>query len=209
MGLTDEGLAEGERELLDGGDALLLGEGEDGVLLGVGGQDRCLAAGDGDQIVYIAQVPSGHSMRVFTEGGRRVVPHCTAVGKAIMSGFPLAEARDLLQRKGMPRHTEDTMTDPEVFVEQLRWSAEHGYAIDDGEQKLGVRCVAVAVPGVRAHLALSASGPAGRMTGNRRPRGFPTHGRRCGAGRGAVLSAARQPSHQQRTLADTRWVRSW
>ena len=32
------------------------------------------------------------------------------------------------------------------------------------EQELGVRCVAVAVPGVRAHLALSVSGPAGRMT---------------------------------------------
>jgi IclR family acetate operon transcriptional repressor len=64
----------------------------------------------------------------------------------------------------MPRHTEHTITDPEVFAEQLRWSAEHGYAIDDGEQELGVRCVAVAVPGVRARLALSVSGPAGRMT---------------------------------------------
>jgi IclR family acetate operon transcriptional repressor len=128
------------------------------------GETANLASLDGDQIVYISQVPSRHSMRMFTEVGRRVLPHCTAVGKAIMADMPPDEVRELLQRTGMPRHTEHTITDPEVFAEQLRWSAEHGYAIDDGEQELGVRCVAVAVPGVRARLALSVSGPAGRMT---------------------------------------------
>ncbi|HEY5842515.1 MAG TPA: IclR family transcriptional regulator [Mycobacterium sp.] len=128
------------------------------------GETANLASLDGDQIVYISQVPSRHSMRMFTEVGRRVLPHCTAVGKAIMAGMPPAEVRDLLQRTGMPRHTEHTITDPDAFAEQLRWSADHGYAIDDGEQELGVRCVAVAVPGVRAHLALSVSGPAGRMS---------------------------------------------
>jgi IclR family acetate operon transcriptional repressor len=128
------------------------------------GETANLASLDGDQIVYISQVPSKHSMRMFTEVGRRVLPHCTAVGKAIMADMPAGEVQDLLRRTGMPRHTEHTITDPDVFAEQLRWSAEHGYAIDDGEQDLGVRCVAVAVPGVRAHLALSVSGPAGRMT---------------------------------------------
>jgi len=128
------------------------------------GETANLASLDGDQIVYISQVPSRHSMRMFTEVGRRVLPHCTAVGKAIMADMPAGEVQDLLGRTGMPRHTEHTITDPDVFAEQLRWSAEHGYAIDDGEQELGVRCVAVAVPGVRAHLALSVSGPAGRMT---------------------------------------------
>jgi len=133
------------------------------------GETANLASLDGDQIVYISQVPSRHSMRMFTEVGRRVLPHCTAVGKAILAEFPPAEVRDLLQRTGMPRHTEHTITDPKVFLDQLAWSAEHGYAIDDGEQELGVRCVAVAVPPgsggpARANLALSVSGPAGRMT---------------------------------------------
>jgi len=128
------------------------------------GETANLASLDGDQIVYISQVPSRHSMRMFTEVGRRVLPHCTAVGKAIMANMPPGEVRELLARTGMPRHTEHTITDPETFAEQLAWSAEHGYAIDDGEQELGVRCVAVAVPGVRAQLALSVSGPAGRMS---------------------------------------------
>jgi len=128
------------------------------------GETANLASLDGDQIVYLSQVPSRHSMRVFTEVGRRVLPHCTAVGKAIMAGMPPEQVRDLLQRTGMPRYTEHTITDPDVFAEQLRWSAENGYAIDDAEQELGVRCVAVAVPVVRAQLAVSVSGPAGRMT---------------------------------------------
>ena len=128
------------------------------------GETANLASLDGDQILYLSQVPSRHSMRMFTEVGRRVLPHCTAVGKAIMADLPPGDVRALLRRTGMPRHTEHTITDPETFVDQLRWSAEHGYATDDGEQELGVRCVAVAVPGVRVHLALSVSGPADRMT---------------------------------------------
>jgi len=127
------------------------------------GETANLASLDGDEIVYIAQVPSRHSMRMFTEVGRHVLPHCTAVGKAIMANMSPGDARELLRRTGMPRHTEHTITDPEKFAEQLRWSAEHGYAMDDGEQELGVRCVAVAVPRVRSRLALSVSGPVGRM----------------------------------------------
>jgi IclR family acetate operon transcriptional repressor len=39
-----------------------------------------------------------------------------------------------------------------------------GYAVDDGEQEIGVRCVAVVVPDAPAPVALSVSGPSGRMT---------------------------------------------
>jgi IclR family acetate operon transcriptional repressor len=128
------------------------------------GETANLASLDGDQIVYLAQVPSRHSMRMFTEVGRRVLPHCTAVGKAMMALMPPADVQALLTRTGMPRHTEHTVTDPKELADQLAWSNQHGYAIDDGEQELGVRCVAVAVPGVRGRLAVSVSGPSGRMT---------------------------------------------
>src|SRR6476659_8867908 len=148
------------------------------------GETANLASLDGDQIVYISQVPSRPSMRMFTEVGSRVLPHCTAVGKAILANMPPGEVRELLQRTGMPRHTEHTITDPQTFAEQLSWSAEHGYAIDDGEQELGVRCVAVAVPGIRTRLALSVSGPAGRMSPETVARAVPLL-----AAEGAALAA--------------------
>jgi IclR family acetate operon transcriptional repressor len=128
------------------------------------GESANMAMLDGDQVVYLAQVPSRHSMRMFTEVGRRVLPHCTAVGKAILAQLPESEVRDLLHRTGMPQHTDNTITTPDAFTTQLRKAEEHGYATDEGEQEVGVRCVAVAVPDAPSRLAMSISGPAGRMT---------------------------------------------
>jgi IclR family acetate operon transcriptional repressor len=93
-----------------------------------------------------------------------VEPHCTAVGKAIMATMPIEEVREILKRSGMPGHTDTTITDPDEFAAQLAWSAKHGYAVDEGEQEAGVRCVAVAIADTPSRLALSVSGPAGRMT---------------------------------------------
>src|SRR5690606_19090650 len=111
-----------------------------------------------------AQMPGRHYMRMFTEVGRRVQPHCTAVGKAILASLPPEEARQIIKRIGMPRLTEHTITDPAEFMRRLEWIAQHGYALDEGEQEIGVRCVAVAVPQHPMRLALSVSGPATRMT---------------------------------------------
>ena len=61
-------------------------------------------------------------MRMFTEVGRRVEPHGTAVGKAIMATMPIDEAREILKRSGMPGHTDTTITDPDEFAAQLAWS---------------------------------------------------------------------------------------
>ena len=77
------------------------------------GESANLAMLDGDEIVYVAQAQSRHSMRMFTEVGRRVEPHCTAVGKAIMAHMPIDEVREILKRSGMHRHTDTTITDPE------------------------------------------------------------------------------------------------
>jgi len=137
------------------------------------GETANLAMLDGSQVAYVAQVPSRHAMRMFTEVGKRVMPHCTAVGKALLLGTPPDEVRLLLQRNGMPRRTDRTITDPDVFVEHLSAAAGDGFAVDDGEQEIGVRCVAVPVPDAPVRLALSISGPAPRMTSDLVSRAAP------------------------------------
>ncbi len=131
------------------------------------GESANLAMLDGDQIVYVGQVQSRQSMRMFTEVGRRVSPHCTAVGKALLAVSDPDEVRSLLQRTGMEAHTDNTITDPDRFAQALARTRELGFAMDDGEQELGVRCVAVAVPDAPSRIALSVSGPASRMTEDR------------------------------------------
>ncbi len=128
------------------------------------GETANLAMLDGDHVTYVAQAPGRHSMRMFTEVGRRVNPHCTAVGKAMLATSSDDEVRALLARTGLPRQTPHTLTDPEEFLAELARVRRQGYALDEGEQEVGVRCVAVVVPGSTLRLALSVSGPAPRMT---------------------------------------------
>ena len=132
-------------------------------LVDVIGETANLAMLDGDRVVYVAQVPSRHSMRMFTEVGRRVHLHCTGVGKVLLAQLPAETARELLVQGGMPARTELTVTDPDELLRQLPAIADQGYAVDDGEQETGVRCVAVPVPGGAAAGAISVSGPAGRL----------------------------------------------
>ena len=128
------------------------------------GESANLAMLDGDRVVYVAQVQSRQSMRMFTEVGRRVYPHCTAVGKAMLASLPPGDVPTLLHRTGMPAQTEHTITEPARLAEELDRVRAQGYAMDDGEQEIGVRCVAVPVLGAASRLAVSVSGPAPRMT---------------------------------------------
>ena len=137
------------------------------------GESANLAMLDGDQIVYVGQVPSRQSMRMFTEVGRRVSPHCTAVGKALLALMDAADVEALLGRTGMHAHTEHTITDPQAFAAELEQVMERGYATDEGEHELGVSCVAVAVPRAPSRIALSVSGPATRMTDEMVARAVP------------------------------------
>lgn len=128
------------------------------------GETANMALLDGDEVVYVAQVPSRHSMRMFTEVGRRVLPHSTGVGKALLAAVPAGEVRALLGRTGLPAATERTITEPDAFLAELERVRDRGYAVDDSEHEIGVRCLAVAVPGAPTPAAISVSGPAGRLT---------------------------------------------
>ena len=128
------------------------------------GETANMAMLEGDHAVYAAQVPSAHSMRMFTEVGRRVPVHSTGVGKALLSQLDDEEAGRLLGRAGMPALTSRTLTSVEALLAELAEVRGRGYAVDDGEQESGVRCVAVPVPDAPTRVAISVSGPSSRVT---------------------------------------------
>ncbi len=128
------------------------------------GESVNLAILDNDEVLYVGQVLAAqNSMRMFTEVGRRVPAHATAVGKAMLADLPESEVRGILHRRGMVACTKTTITDPEEFIRVLDEVRERGYATDEGEQEIGVRCVAVRIPGAPLSMGLSVSGPASRM----------------------------------------------
>jgi IclR family acetate operon transcriptional repressor len=128
------------------------------------GETVNLAVLEDDHVVYLAQAPGRHRMRMFTQVGRRVLPHSTAVGKVLLAWHEEEQVRRVVQRFGLPQRTSRTITDPAAFSAELGRVRDCGWAIDDEEEEPGVRCLAVPVgPGPRAVAAVSVSAPSSRL----------------------------------------------
>ena len=121
-------------------------------------------------IVYIHKVERGSgTIRMFSRIGMRRPLYCTGVGKAILATWPDAEVRVLWESSGVHRWTEHTIVEERAFFEELEQVRRCGYALDNEENELGVRCIAVGLPDYRgrAIYALSVSAPISRMPDGR------------------------------------------
>ena len=131
-------------------------------LVGELGESANLAMLDGDGAVYVAQSPSPHSMRMFTEVGRRVDMHSTGVGKVLLALAGDDDARTVAARVGLEGRTVHTITTVDALLVELAVIRRRGFALDAEEQELGVTCMAVPVNGP-VKMAMSVSGPTSRM----------------------------------------------
>lgn len=139
-------------------------------LVAISGESANLAVLEGNDVVYVAQAPSPHSLRMFTEVGRHVTPHSTAVGKVLLAALSRERALAVLRRTGLSRHTENTIVDLDALLAELDLTQERGWGVDEGEQEVGVRCVAVPVAQRgRVVASLSLSGPVARFKGAATP----------------------------------------
>ncbi len=136
------------------------------TLVDYAGETANLSVLEGDDVVYVAQVPSPHTLRMFAEVGRHVPAHSTASGKVLLAALPAEQAVALVRRAGLPALTPNTLTEPAALLEELDLVRDRGWAVDEGEHELGVRCVAVPVGrGADVLAALSLSGPGERFAG--------------------------------------------
>ena len=127
------------------------------------GESANMAVLDSDSVIYIAQVPSFHSMRMFTEVGHRAHLHATGVGKAILAELSEERVKEIVNRTGLATPTERSIGNLDQLLSEIRITKERGYSIDDGEQEVGVRCYAIAIPGAQTPTAISVSGPVSRI----------------------------------------------
>jgi len=124
---------------------------------------------DRGEIVYIDKVELDHNpsgLRMASRVGLRNPAHSSAVGKVLLSHLPEEELNGLIQEKGLPKRTENTITDPIQLKEHLKSVQSQGYALDDEENERGIRCVAAPIFNEtgKAVAAISISGPAFRIT---------------------------------------------
>lgn len=119
-----------------------------------------------DEIVYIERTSSGRSlMRVVNIIGARAPLHITAVGKLFLLEDGVEGVKTYAERTGLPAFTRNTIHALPTLEKELDRVRRNGYAIDNEEAELGVRCVGAGVRDDTGALVagLSISSPAERM----------------------------------------------
>jgi DNA-binding IclR family transcriptional regulator len=119
---------------------------------------------DGGEVVVISTVESPQSIRMASKVGNRRCVHTSALGKAILAQMQDQQIRRLVQIKGLIRLTPNSLTTQAALMAELQRIRKDGYAIDNQENEMEGRCIAIRIAGLQGvEAALSISGPVFRM----------------------------------------------
>ena len=101
---------------------------------------------DNLMVVYIDHVYNHKQiLRTFTRLGARAPLYATGVGKIFMTQMTTEELDDYFTRTKMEPYTDHTITDKKTMLAEIGRVREQGYAIDEQERAIGVRCIAAPV----------------------------------------------------------------
>lgn len=129
------------------------------------GETVNLSVRQGDEIVYIERAVSERSgMQVVRAIGGRAPLHLTSTGKLFLAADDQKGVRSYITRTGLAGHTRNSITDSAAFERELGMVRARGYARDNEELELGVRCIAAGIRDDSGRLVagLSISAPADR-----------------------------------------------
>jgi IclR family transcriptional regulator, KDG regulon repressor len=124
---------------------------------------------DGRQVVYVERLDSPHTLRMFTELGRRTDAHCTSSGKALLAFLPPTQLTRVLDGWKLPRKTEHTIVSTAGLRRHLDEIRRRGYAENRQESEIGVVSIAAPIRDASGTTiaSLSVAGPAERMDARR------------------------------------------
>jgi DNA-binding IclR family transcriptional regulator len=130
------------------------------------GESVNLAVVADGQIICIDHDPSPLALAVTNDIGVPFAPHATAIGKVLLAHLNDSQREALLDPGPYAVFTPRTITHPDALRMSLNVIRQQGYALDDEERFIGVRCLAAPVRDHRSKVvaALSLSGPTARVT---------------------------------------------
>jgi DNA-binding IclR family transcriptional regulator len=112
---------------------------------------------DGHEVVYVDRLESAHSLRLFTETGRRVPVHCTSSGKVLLAYLPEARRQAVLRAAPLTALTPHTITDPSQLAAELDRVRRRGWAEAVNEREIGVASIAAPVRDVSGEVIAAIS----------------------------------------------------
>src|SRR5215470_4072702 len=130
-----------------------------------------LAVVDDEFIVVLTRMESREIMRSLTKVGGRVAMVASGVGKAVLATYSDEDVGAVIRHHGMPRLTEKSIVRPGDLFKELATIRKQGFAVDDEEAQIGLRCVAAVVYNALAEplATISVSGMSSRITDGRLP----------------------------------------
>lgn len=129
-----------------------------------------LVVRDGCDIVYVHKAENTEgSYQMFSRIGARRPLYCTAAGKAILAALGDREVARVWEQSAVERYTEHTITSLDELYRELDETRARGYALDNEENELGVRCIAAGIRDFAGlcRAAFSVSAPVVRMPDTR------------------------------------------
>lgn len=136
------------------------------------GQTVSLAILDGFDVVYVGIEHAQREVGIQGEVGGRHLAHATGLGKVMLADLPKERLDELLSERELERLTHRTIVDPDALRQRLRKVRDDGYAMDDEERAIGIRCVAAPIRDHQGRViaAMSIAGPIFHMLDEEMPR---------------------------------------
>ncbi|MFZ1815858.1 MAG: HTH-type transcriptional regulator BhcR [Rhizobiaceae bacterium] len=133
-------------------------------LMSATGETANLAILDRSEVVFISQVETHETIRAFFRPGTRGPGHASGIGKAIMAYLPHDHAAKLIPAT-LESFTPLTFTNRESFLRELSSIRLTGFAVDNEERTLGMRCIAAPIFNAWGEpiAGVSLSGPSVRV----------------------------------------------
>ena len=129
-------------------------------------ESSSLSVLDGDEIVYVARVPTSRIMRVAINVGTRFPAYATSMGRVLLAGMEPEELDAFLERAELLRLSARTITSQDKLRAELARVRRQGWAMVDQELEQGLRSVAAPIRdrGGRVVAAVNLSAHASRTS---------------------------------------------
>lgn len=141
-------------------------------LVGALGETCNVGMLDGPEVIYLERVECDWPLRMQLQPGSRVPAHCTGIGKMLLASLDSRSRRRLVESLPLQTFTEQTITDPNRLLDELKNIRRQGYALNDQENTTGMMGLAVpirghdgnAIAGLAVHAPVARLAPTSALT---------------------------------------------
>ncbi len=116
------------------------------------GASVMLSVYESGSVITLDQVESREGLRIVSDIGSRLPVFCTSQGKVFLAHMSRAGAENLLRSQSLTQFTPHTITDIPSLLREVEVCRTQGYAIENGEYKIGLRSISAPIHNVEGRV---------------------------------------------------------